>query len=252
MVVLLTASLVACSVPLVEGLDETAASEVVVALAEAQIGASKERDPNSEDGFRVAVASDDVPSALLALEAAGLPNRGGVGVLDALGEGALVPSRSAERARLLVGTAGELERSLREVSGVLSARVHLAVPERDPLAGDPTPPSAAVLVRHAGSTPPLAADEIRRLVAGAVAGLRPEAVAIVLHPVVSERHDPASRLAQLGPLSVARSSAGTLRWLFVGVGVLNALLVLGLLLTWRKLRRAERGADPSPPGEGVS
>jgi type III secretion protein J len=242
-----------CTVPLVEGLAEPAASEVVVALADAEIGAAKERDPNTENRFVVAVASEDVATALVTLDASGLPNRGGVGVLAALGEGALVPSRSAERARFLVGTAGEIEQSLRDVSGVLSARVHLAVPERDPLAQeDSAPPSAAVLVRHTGATPPIAADDIRRLVAGAVAGLRPEGVAVVLHPVALPARADGGRLTQLGPLSVSRSSAGTLRWVFAAVGALNVALALGLLLFWSKLRRMrrEREATQAVVGEG--
>jgi type III secretion protein J len=240
-------------VPLVEGLDENAATEVVVALADARIGAAKERDPNSENRYRVAVSNDDVATALVALDAAGLPNRGGVGVLEALGEGALVPSRSAERARLLVGTAGELEQSLRDVSGVLSARVHLAVPERDPLeSAEPTPPSAAILVRHSGATPPISADDIRRLVAGAVAGLRPEAVAVVLSPVALTQQDDAQRLTRMGPLSVSRSSVAPLRWSLVVVAAVNVALALGLLLVWTRLRRAQRepALASAPRGEG--
>lgn len=237
--------LAGCSVPLVEGLEEAAAAEVVVALSGADIGATKEPDPNNENRHRVTVASDDVASALLALDEVGLPNRGGVGVLAALGDGSLVPSRGAERARLLVGTAGELEQSLREVSGVLSARVHLAVPENDPLAGEaPLPPSAAVLLRHSGATPPLAADDVRRLVAGAVAGLRPEGVAVVMHPVALGRHDSEGRLARLGPLSVARSSLAPLRWSFVLVAALNAVLVLGLVFAWLRLRQVQRERGP--------
>lgn len=249
----LCALLFGCNVPLVEGLNESAASEVVVALADADIGASKERDPNSENRYRVSVANDDVESALAVLDGAGLPNRGEVGVLDALGDGALVPSRSAERARLLVGTAGELEQSLREVSGVLSARVHLAVPERDPLGSEQTPaPSAAVLVRYSGATPPIAADDIRRLVAGAVAGLRPEAVAVVLSPVTVPEHDTGQRLVQLGPLSVAHSSLVPLRWSFVAVALVNVALAVALVLTWIRLRRAQQERDEGapPPSEG--
>src|SRR5690606_39535045 len=62
----------------------------------------------------------------------------------------IVPSRLAEHARWSLGVAGELERSLRAVDGVLTARVHLAVPPRDSLAPEAAPerPSAAVLVRQ--------------------------------------------------------------------------------------------------------
>jgi type III secretion protein J len=231
--------LVGCSVPLVENLDEGGASEVVVALTEAQIGATKERDAAHEGRFQVLVERDDVPTALVVLEGVGLPERDGPDVLEALGEGALVPSRTAERARYLAGTSGELERSLRDVTGVLSARVHLSVPERDPLSNDTASlPTASVLLRHNGATPPLSVEDVRRLVSGAVSGLRPEAVAVVLHPVTGAPKDKGDRLTQLGPLSLARSSATKLRWLLGTAGGLNVLLAVALVFVWLRLRRS--------------
>ena len=94
------------------------------------------------------------------------------GILQSLGAGSMVPSRLAEHARLLSGISGELEQSLQAVDGVVSARVHLAAPER---ARSTTPsrrkPSASVLIRHRGAAPPLATSDVQRLVAGAVPGL---------------------------------------------------------------------------------
>jgi type III secretory pathway lipoprotein EscJ len=90
-------------------------------------------------------------------------------VLDALGKGSLVPSRLAEHVKVVTGTSGDLERSLRAIDGVVSARVHLAVPVRDPLTlGAQAPPAtASVLIRHQGPTPPLAAFDVQRLRKGA-------------------------------------------------------------------------------------
>lgn len=230
-----------CSVPLVENLDETTATDVVIALSDGDIGATKERDPNVEGRFRVLVANDDVAPALVTLDGAGLPGRHPNGVLDVMDDSALVPSRSAEKARLLVGTAGELERTLSDVSGVLSARVHLAVSEQDPLSPEAkAPASASVLLRHSGSTPPLSVEDLRLLVAGAVNGLRPEAVAVVMHPVVAPPSDNTQRLTQVGPLSITRSSAATLRWLLAGIAGLNLLLLAGMLLLWTRLRLARQ------------
>lgn len=235
-----------CTVPLVEGLEERSASEVVVALTEQGIAATKERDPVSEGRYRVAVASEDVSVALAVMNRAGLPQRSTRGVLESLGDNSLVPSRAVERARWLAGTSGELEQSLLEVSGVLSARVHLAVAERDPLSADePVPASASVLLRHQGATPPLLADDVRRLVAGAVSGLRPEAVAVVLQPVVTAAVDQDGTVTHFGPLSMARSSASTLRWFLVAMGLLNLALVIGLLSLWLRLRRSRLSVTAS-------
>src|SRR5690606_41695569 len=123
--------------------------------------AGKARDPAREGQYRVTVAREDVPAALLTLKGEGLPEPPIPGLLGALGGVALIPSRTAERARFLAGVAGELETSLREVAGVLSARVHLSVPDRDPLDAEAASlPTASVLVRHSGATPPLARDDV--------------------------------------------------------------------------------------------
>src|SRR6185436_18217123 len=102
-------------------------------------------------------------------------------ILEALGKGSVVPSRAAEHARVVTGTGDELERSLRGLDGVLSARVHLGVPAHDPLALEEKAPvaTASVLIRHRGATPPIAAGEVQRLVSGAVSGLAPDQVSVV-------------------------------------------------------------------------
>src|SRR5690606_40251403 len=56
-----------CEVALVEDLSEPSANAVVVALTEADIAAGKARDPEREGQYRVTVAREDVPAALLTL-----------------------------------------------------------------------------------------------------------------------------------------------------------------------------------------
>src|SRR6202000_1960560 len=112
-----------------------------------------------------------------------LPRREPTSVVDAVAKGALVPSEAAEHAQLVAGIAGELERSLEGIDGVLSARVHLNVPAPNPFRdGAPQRGSAGVLVAHRGRTPPLSADAVQRLVAGGVAGLLPADVVVVMLP----------------------------------------------------------------------
>ena len=230
-----------CSVPVVAGLDEGDASQAVVALERGGIGAEKERDPDKEGAFRVTVARDDASSALGVLAEEGLPPRQAPGVLEALGRGSMVPSRMAEQARWVTGTSDELERSLRGLDGVLSARVHLGVPAHDPLALDEQPPpaTASVLIRHRSATPPVAPVEIQRLVSGAVPGLHPEQVTVVMLPAPPRAHPSERQLARVGPLTVTRSSLLGVRAL-IGVAVLVNAVLLGFVLTlWARLRRTE-------------
>jgi type III secretion protein J len=175
-----------------------------------------------------------------------------VGVLDSLGDSGLIASRQTEHARLVIGTAGELERSLRDVAGVLSARVHLAVPSSDPLTpgAEKAPPSASVLVRHRGTSPPLSPSEVQRLVAGAVSGLEESRVAVVMHPVVSPPREASDTLVQMGPLSVSRSSMVSLRWLIAAAAGLNAVLLGALLFVWSRLRRMRERDVGATSAEG--
>jgi type III secretion protein J len=242
----------ACTVPVAANLDEGDASEAVVALEKSGVASEKERDPEHEGTYRVVVTRDDAATALRVLSAEGLPPHAAPGVLDALGKGSLVPSRLSEHVKVVTGTSGDLERSLRAIDGVVSARVHLAVPPRDPLAlGEKAPPAtASVLIRHQGPTPPLAAFDVQRLVAGAVPGLQAENVSIVMTVAPAPGRAAARELSRLGPLTVTRSSMSPLRGMIV-VAVLSNVVLLGcLLLLWARVRRTEsalaRGEDPSP------
>ncbi len=237
----LSCLLAACSVPVAAGLDEGDANEAVVALERGGIVAEKERDPETEAAYRVLVARDDASSAVGLLAEENLPRRATPGVLSALGQGSMVPSRLSEQAKLVTGTSGELERSLLSLDGVVSARVHLAVPARDPLAlGDGTvPTTASVLLRHRGAAPPIATGDVQRLVAGAVAGLEPQQVSVVLSLAPALARPKERDLARVGPLTLTRSSVTPLR-LLIGGGVLLNLVLLGVvLLLWTRMRRTE-------------
>ena len=156
-----------CAVPVAAGLEEPEANKVVVALDQVGVDAVKEADPQAEGRFKVSVPRDDAARALATMAEEQLPRTRARGVLEATDKGALVPSQAAEHAALVAGLAGELERSLGNVDGVLSARVHLNLPLRDALRdGAPPRSTASVLVEHRGATPPLALESIQRLVAG--------------------------------------------------------------------------------------
>lgn len=229
---------IACSAPIAQGLSESDANRVVVALGDAKIGATKKSDHQNEGRFLVEVPTSDAALALQVLQHRGLPSPESSGILASLGESGLVASKTSEHARLVVGMAGELERSLRDLEGVLSARVHLAVPEADPLLPEETPKqaSASVLLRHRGATPPIAATEVQRLVAGAVAGLHGDRVAVVMQPVTMSETEVGQSMVQLGPLSVSQSSVTALKTLLGAMGLANILLVGFLLVMWQRAK----------------
>ena len=243
---------VGCAVPVASTLDDSEANRVVVALGRASIDATKETDPAAEGRWRVNVPRDDVPRALSVMRDDALPRTLPAGVLDSVGK-SLVPSEAAEHAELLAGIAGDLERTLEGVDGVLSARVHLNVPPANPSRDSPAVRgSAGVLLEHRGSTPPLSVDSVQRLVAGGVT-LLPTDVAVVL----VSRPTPAqplgeSPLGHVGPIAVARSSLRQLQASLVALVALVALLAAATLVLHARLSRAKAAlaqarATPSEP-----
>ena len=238
-----------CNAPVATGLDEGDANRIVVALDRASIDSTKEIDPTTEGKFRVLVARDDTARALGAMKDDELPRAHPPGVLDAVGKGSLVPSQAAEHAQLVAGIAGDMQRSLEAIDGIVAARVHLDVPPPDPLRDVRVMrPTASVLLEHRGSTPPLAAESVQRLVAGGVAGLLPSDVAVV---TVSRAAQPqpagTGNLAHVGPIAVARTSMRALQAGLVALIALVAVLAAATLFLYSRLARARVDAQAKAP-----
>jgi type III secretion protein J len=247
---ILLALLSGCSAPVAGALEDGEANRVVVALGRASVDATKEPDPNAEGKWRVEVMRDDVPRALVVMRDEELPRTARPGVLDAVAKGSLVPSEAAEHAQLVAGMAGDLAKSLEGIDGVLSARVHLNVPSPSPLR-DLAPPhgSASVLLEHRGSTPPISADSVQRLVAGGVAGLLPTDVTVVLVSRPSPPSTPPDGLRHVGPIAVARTSLRSLQVALVALVVLVGILAVATLVLYARLARlrAEQAAAAARP-----
>jgi type III secretion protein J len=242
---LVAVQLGACTVPIAADLEESDANRVLVALEQNGVVSQKEGDPEREGRWRVTVGRDDASAAVSVLRQENLPPPSSPTVLGALGEGSLVPSRTAEHAKLVAGTAGELERSLRAIDGILSARVHLAVPVRSALAGefkDPAP-TASVLLAFRGANPPLPTPEVQRLISGAVPGLLSDQVSVVMTPVPAPGRPPERELARFGPITVTRSSMLPLRLLIGAAALLNVLLIGFLFALWTRARRVQGALD---------
>jgi flagellar M-ring protein FliF len=132
-------------------------------------------------GTEILVPADQVAQARMLLAKEGLPSGGSVGyeLFDrADGITASQFQQSINQARALEG---ELARSIRAISGVRAARVHLVLPKREPFSRDRQDAQASVVLTMTG---PGRLDRegtlaIVTLVSAAVPGLRPHNVAII-------------------------------------------------------------------------
>ncbi len=158
-------------------LPEAEKSRVLEALQNA--GVDVALDPTTGD---VMVPSSDYHSSRMTLAAQGLPTVVPTGYenLDAIQMGS---SRSVEAMRLKQTQELELARSIAEIDHVLSARVHLAIPEKEVFIRQEAQPTASVFVQLAqgrilGRTQ---VEAIIHLVSSSVPKLAKEDVSVIDH-----------------------------------------------------------------------
>ena len=244
---LMVCALAGCGVELEHGLDERQqANEIASVLESAGISADKTPEDGQANAYKILVARAEAGRAFALLEAHDLPKRSWRGLSDTFSGGTLLPSPTEDRARYGAALAAELERSLEEIPGVVSARVHLALPPEESLVGEAAHarPTASVLLKT-HHTLPLAEADVRRLVAGAVHGLQPADVGVVMAAGVVNPGAPP--LDRVGPLRVAHESrmltaalatSGLVVILLLSLGLVFAALRLGQMR--RRLRDLER------------
>jgi type III secretion protein J len=238
------AVLAGCSNSIQHGLDESSANEVVTALERTGIEACKARDEANGEAFTVSVSKAQTLRALEVLQSLGLPRGKRAGFGEVYKQASLVPTPTEERARFHEAMAGEIERSLETVEGVVSARVHLVLPEPQPLAMDGKPQGtaqAAVLLKLRGGPAPISEAEVQKLVAGSVAGLAPQSVAVVT-TAAAAAPSTVPELVSVGPLRVAPGSRALVLAGFFGGLAIVAVLAALLFIAARRLLALERGA----------
>lgn len=134
----------------------------------------------SDNGTTLMVPDDLVYETRLALAGQGLP-RGGVVGFEVFLETALGATDFDRQVRYNMALQGELTRTIREINGVLDARVHIVMPERRLFARDERPATASVFLQLRPGFQ-LNANQVRgiaHLIARSVEGLEPENITIV-------------------------------------------------------------------------
>lgn len=178
--VLLAMMLAACGQQEVYGqLQESEANEMVAVLRQADIPADKRQSGDGE--WSVSVTRDEFPEAVRVLNANGLPRNDFASLGEVFAKEGFVSSPLEERARLIYGLSQELSHTVSEIDGVIQARVHLAIPERDPLSDETKPSSAAVFVKYQpGYDLPGRTGAIKALVTNSVESLSYDRVSVVM------------------------------------------------------------------------
>lgn len=228
---LILASLAACSerVDLQSGLKDAEANEIINVLNRQGIEASKRP---TKEGVAIVVDRLDISRATDALQAAGLPRRSLSNLGQVFKKEGMISTPLEERVRYIYGLSEELQYTLQQFDNVISARVHVVLPERI-APGEPIQPSsAAVFIKyHLPFDEDTAMPRIRHLVASSIPGLSGEEglakVSVVLVP--SEITAAPVEWRNIGPFSVQKQSANLLMSVLLGMALLTVLSLISVL-----------------------
>ncbi|MES0139415.1 type III secretion inner membrane ring lipoprotein SctJ [Mesorhizobium sp. M0016] len=213
------------------------ANEMLALLMKQGIPAEKTTD--SSGTASLSVDTKDVPPAMEVLKGAGLPHDVYADMGSLFKKEGMISSPTEERVRYIYGITQELSRTLTSIDGVLSARVHVVLPQE--MSDDRKPPfpsSAAVLVRYAPSTTvDKIVPKIKELVANSLEGLSYERVSVILL-AASQDND---LLRSVDKTAVLTRRDKDARHLLVGLlcGIAVSVIGNGVLafLLWRRFRQ---------------
>ena len=207
-------------------LSEQEVNEMIVVLQQAGISAQK--SVLKEGEFAVTTQTADFNYAVSILSEHGYPKKKYQSLCDVFPEGGLVNSPLAERARLDCARSQELTQTLETIDGVVSARVHLAIPKKDPLSDIEKQASASIFIKHRrGIDLSSYEGKIKGLVVDGIEGLPYENVTIALFPTALR--------TQQKPLKQENTNTG--EWLSPNLAILLMLPVfLFVLIGWFMLQ----------------
>ncbi|EKF17692.1 type III secretion system inner membrane ring lipoprotein SctJ [Nitratireductor pacificus] len=226
-----------CSVELYTGLDQRQANEIVAVLMRQGIPAQRQL---AKDGtMTVSVQKGSFAEAVAIMEENGLPRQEFATLGEVFKRDGLVSSPVEERAAMIYGLSQELSRTISDIDGVLSARVHLVLPENDPLRQRLVPSSASVFIRHRESAAMTdLIPQVKMLVANGISGLTYDNVSVVLVPVAATASEDAAAAPPfrrfLG-LWLHPDSVTSAAWLVFGL--VGLVLALGGRLAYLRFRR---------------
>lgn len=204
-------------------LTEAQANDMIAVLQSAGIAANKQ--DGGEAGWTVSAAPGDFSRAIGVLRSQGLPREDFSSLGTVFKKEGFVSSPVEERARLNYGMSQELAHTISDIDGVVQARVHLALPQNDPMADQQQPASASVFIKYRpGANVDAQVGKVKALVVNSVEGLKYDNVSVETFPA-----EPLPGQAQGSSGQVIAASLAYL--------LLPLLLIVGIVMGYPSLRR---------------
>jgi type III secretion protein J len=243
---LLFAALLACvgcnEVVLYADMPEKEANEMMAVLLDTGIAASKAK--GTESRWTVSVSQGEFAKAVAELRKYGFPREIHENIGELFKKSGLVSSPTEERIRLMHGLSQELSDTISQIDGVITARVHIALPTANPFGEVKQAASASVFIKHRPSANlTTLLPQITKLVAGSIEGLKYEDVQTVLsvsdEPGPDAKPPPKPETVAIAGMKLAPESVNTFWGIAAGVG---AVVLIAIFAAAFSLMRSTKPA----------
>jgi len=243
----LVGCLSACKVELFSAVPEAEANEMVALLL--ANGVEAEKGSVDKGVVPLSVDSANLSAAIEILNQNGYPRDSFTDLGAMFGDQGLISSPTEERVRYVYGLSQAISETLTQIDGVITARVHIVMPEPDALTGEVSPSTASVFIKtRSGFNMDDKISSVKELVQASVQGLNYENVV-----VASFEADPPKNELQPGPPTVsvlglrvpADQQGDLILWGGLGGLVVLLLLIGNVILVVRMLRPAPRSNQVS-------
>lgn len=162
-------ALIGCDADLYSNLQEREANEMMAVLSAWNIDVDKSVQADGKFGLRVDEALS--ARAITVLENHGLPRMKRKSI-EELFPNKMIPTPLEERARYVYSLQQSLEETLTHVDGVITARVHVVVPQNNPFADELAPSSASIFLKVRDDVDlQNQRSDIKRIVGNSIEGL---------------------------------------------------------------------------------
>ncbi|WP_281646119.1 type III secretion inner membrane ring lipoprotein SctJ [Parendozoicomonas sp. Alg238-R29] len=246
-----------CKVQLYTGLTEKEGNDMLAILLDNSIPAEKEMDKDSN--VTLTVATDDVSRAIRLLRTNGHPKDRFSSVSDIFPKDSLISSPTEEKARYTYSMSQELSATLSMIDGILTARVHVVLPQDQSASEVSFPSSASVFIKY---TPELElagfVPKVKTLVANSIEGLSLDKITVSLFPsaqVATNRTLLPQELESVLSIDVTPESSSRLLLI---MGALLSLFLISLggcavlfWLWWRERKNSEYMGDDQAEADMV-
>jgi len=223
-----------CDVDLYSHQKERDVNEMMAVLLNAQIDADK---VHQGDGtYALQVDDSDRAAAIALLESHGLPRQEHMTMRDLFPGDSIVASPLEERARFIFALEQNLQETLSLIDGVLSARVHVVLPENNPFAASLTPSSASVFLKtHANASLDNRRSDIKRIVSNSIEGLSYKDVTLTMIASGLTSAIPADERHAIKTTSIQASQGSSIAFVLLVASAIAALATVS-----RRLRHKTR------------